>query len=45
MGSPSKEEGRLDNESQDRRRIGRTFAVAAKPVTVAEYRRFNPNTV
>ena len=28
-------------ESLHRKRIGRTFAIAAKPVTVGEYRRFN----
>ena len=40
MGSPSTEAGRLAVESQHRRRIGRTFALAAKPVTVREFRRF-----
>ncbi len=40
MGSPSTEEGRAPTESQHRRRIGRTFALAAKAVTVQEFRRF-----
>jgi serine/threonine protein kinase/formylglycine-generating enzyme required for sulfatase activity len=40
MGSPAKEAGRSPDESQHERRIGRTFAVAAKSVTVREFRRF-----
>jgi serine/threonine protein kinase/formylglycine-generating enzyme required for sulfatase activity len=40
MGSPSTEEGRDARESQHQRRIGRTFALAAKSVTVHEFRRF-----
>jgi formylglycine-generating enzyme required for sulfatase activity len=40
MGSPPTEAGRQAVESQHRRRIGRTFALAAKPVTVREFRRF-----
>ena len=40
MGSPPTEAGRQDVESQHKRRIGRTFALAAKPVTVREFRRF-----
>src|SRR5262249_10014505 len=40
MGSPPTEEGRSVYESQHKRRIGRTFALAAKPVTVREFRRF-----
>jgi formylglycine-generating enzyme required for sulfatase activity len=40
MGSPASEEGRSAYESQHTRRIGRTFAVAAKAVTVREFRRF-----
>jgi formylglycine-generating enzyme required for sulfatase activity len=40
MGSPPTEEGRAGFESQHKRRIGRTFALAAKPVTVREFRRF-----
>ena len=42
MGSPMSEAGRLPNENQHRRRIGRTFALAAKSVTLAEYQRFDP---
>jgi eukaryotic-like serine/threonine-protein kinase len=41
MGSPPTEAGRRGNETQHKKRIGRTFAIAAKSVTVAEYRRFN----
>src|SRR5262249_25094175 len=40
MGSPSTEEGRSPQEVQHQRRIGRTFALAAKSVTVKEFRRF-----
>jgi formylglycine-generating enzyme required for sulfatase activity len=40
MGSPSTEEGRQPFESQHKRRIGRTFALATKSVTVQEFRRF-----
>jgi formylglycine-generating enzyme required for sulfatase activity len=40
MGSPPTEEGRSVVESQHKRRIGRTFALAAKSVTVREFRRF-----
>jgi formylglycine-generating enzyme required for sulfatase activity len=40
MGSPASEEGWGANESQHTRRIGRTFALAAKAVTVREFRRF-----
>jgi formylglycine-generating enzyme required for sulfatase activity len=40
MGSPPTEDGREAVESQHKRRIGRTFALAAKPVTVREFRRF-----
>jgi formylglycine-generating enzyme required for sulfatase activity len=40
MGSPAAEEGHLPPESQHKRRIGRTFALAAKPVTVGEFQRF-----
>ena len=42
MGSPTSEAGRVPNENQHRRRIGRTFALAAKSVTLAEYQRFDP---
>jgi len=40
MGSPATEEGRQPNESQHKRRIGQTYALAAKSVTVREFRRF-----
>jgi formylglycine-generating enzyme required for sulfatase activity len=40
MGSPPTEEGRQSHESQHQSRIGRTFALAAKSVTVREFRRF-----
>ena len=40
MGSPKTEAGRQDYESQHRKRIGRTFALAAKTVTVEQYRKF-----
>jgi formylglycine-generating enzyme required for sulfatase activity len=40
MGSPAAEEGRPPGETQHRRRIGRSFALAAKAVTVREFRRF-----
>ena len=42
MGSPSTEEGRNPNELQHKQRIGRTFALAAKPVTLEQYRKFDP---
>jgi serine/threonine protein kinase/formylglycine-generating enzyme required for sulfatase activity len=42
MGSPSTEKPRRANEFQHKKRIGRTFALAAKPVTVEEYRKFAP---
>jgi eukaryotic-like serine/threonine-protein kinase len=40
MGSPPTEKERQVVESQHRRRIGRTFALAAKSVTVREFGRF-----
>jgi formylglycine-generating enzyme required for sulfatase activity len=41
MGSPPTKGGRqLPESPQHKRRIGRTFALAAKPVTVREFRRF-----
>jgi formylglycine-generating enzyme required for sulfatase activity len=40
MGSPPAEAGRDPNERQHLRRIGRHFALAAKPVTVKEYLQF-----
>jgi len=42
MGSPLTEAGRSNAEPQHQKRIGRTFAIAARPVTVAEYRRLAP---
>jgi hypothetical protein len=40
MGSLSTEEGRQEIESQHTKWIGRTFALAAKTVTMKEFRRF-----
>jgi formylglycine-generating enzyme required for sulfatase activity len=40
MGSPPTEDGRQAVESQHKRRIGRTFALATAPVTVREFGRF-----
>jgi formylglycine-generating enzyme required for sulfatase activity len=40
MGSPSTQEGRGPDELQHKKRIGRTFALAAKSVTVEQYRKF-----
>jgi len=40
MGSPPTEAVRHEDEIQHKKRIGRTFALAAKPVTVGQYRRF-----
>jgi formylglycine-generating enzyme required for sulfatase activity len=40
MGSLPTEDWRREVEVQHRRRIGRSFALAAKPVTVREFRRF-----
>jgi eukaryotic-like serine/threonine-protein kinase len=40
MGSPPTEAGRNPNELQHTKRIGRTFALAAKAVTVEQYRKF-----
>ncbi len=42
MGSPTTEAGRAGNETQHKTRIGRTFVLSAKSVTVAEYRKFEP---
>jgi serine/threonine protein kinase/formylglycine-generating enzyme required for sulfatase activity len=43
MGSPPTEEGRNPpTEPQHHKRISRTFAVSAKPVTMEQYRQFNP---
>jgi formylglycine-generating enzyme required for sulfatase activity len=41
MGSPPTEAGRYEDERQHRKRIARTFAIAAKPVTVKQYREFS----
>jgi formylglycine-generating enzyme required for sulfatase activity len=41
MGSPLTEVRRPDNERQHKKRIGRTFAVSAKLVTVEQYQRFD----
>ena len=40
MGSPPTEADGGAYETQHKRRIGRTFALAAKPVTMEQYRRF-----
>lgn len=40
VGSPATEVGRQDNEQQHNSRINRTFAYAAKSVTVEHYRQF-----
>ncbi len=42
MGSPSSEVGRRAEEQLHRRRIGRTFALAATSVTFEQLRRFRP---
>jgi serine/threonine protein kinase/formylglycine-generating enzyme required for sulfatase activity len=42
MGAPPTETGRFGNEAQHKERIGRTFAIAKKLVTWAEYQRFDP---
>jgi eukaryotic-like serine/threonine-protein kinase len=41
MGSPPTEAGRESRENQHKKRIGRTFALAARYVTLAEYQRFD----
>ncbi|MFL5242461.1 MAG: formylglycine-generating enzyme family protein, partial [Gemmataceae bacterium] len=40
MGSPSTEAGHFENELFHRQSIGRSFAIAAKPVTVEQFLRF-----
>jgi formylglycine-generating enzyme required for sulfatase activity len=40
MGSPADEPGRSGDEQQHRRKIGRSFAIATKAVTVAQFERF-----
>lgn len=42
IGSPETEPGRYDDETAHRKRIGRTFAMATKEVTMEQYRRFRP---
>lgn len=42
MGSPPTEKDRGGNETQHQRRIGRTFALAATPVTKEQFLRFMP---
>ncbi|MFO1041031.1 MAG: SUMF1/EgtB/PvdO family nonheme iron enzyme [Planctomycetaceae bacterium] len=44
MGSPPTEKDREPLEGHHRRRIGRSFAIAAKSVTVAEYHRLMKST-
>ena len=41
MGSPPTEKDRGEGETQHKKRIGRTFAIAAKSVTVEQYRKFD----
>jgi formylglycine-generating enzyme required for sulfatase activity len=43
MGSPSTEPGRDGLEIEHKTRIGRTFVLSAKPVTLGEYRTFEPS--
>jgi formylglycine-generating enzyme required for sulfatase activity len=43
MGSPPSEVYHQEQEVLHRRRIGRTFAIASKPVTVAQFLRFRKN--
>jgi formylglycine-generating enzyme required for sulfatase activity len=40
MGSPASEAGRRPVEAMHSRRVGRAYAIAAKPVTVAQFLRF-----
>jgi formylglycine-generating enzyme required for sulfatase activity len=42
MGSPHTEADRMDDEKQHKKRIGRTFALAAAPVTKEQFLRFRP---
>jgi formylglycine-generating enzyme required for sulfatase activity len=42
MGSPPTQKDRAGNETQHRRRIGRTFAIAATTVTKEQFLRFRP---
>lgn len=41
MGSSNRDLDRYDNEEQHKRRIGRTFAIAAKTVTLEQYRQYD----
>jgi serine/threonine protein kinase/formylglycine-generating enzyme required for sulfatase activity len=43
MGSSPGEGGQYEDETQHRRRIPRSFAVATRAVTVAEYKKFRPD--
>ena len=48
MGSPTDEDGRTGGphdrtEQQHRKRIGRSFALASQPVTVAQFQQFRPD--
>jgi len=43
MGSPPSEANREENEVQHLVRIGRTFALASKPVTLEQFRQFDPS--
>ena len=42
LGSPESEPGRFTDEPAHRKRIGRSFAIGTKEVTVAEFLRFRP---
>jgi formylglycine-generating enzyme required for sulfatase activity len=42
MGSPPTEAGRMQREVSHLRRLGRTFAIASKPVTVEQFLEFRP---
>ena len=43
MGSPPSEADRSDDETRHKKRIDRPFALAAKAVTVEQYRQFDPH--
>ncbi|MCY2947863.1 MAG: SUMF1/EgtB/PvdO family nonheme iron enzyme, partial [Planctomycetota bacterium] len=43
MGSPVSEEGRFNNETSHKRRIGRSLAIASTHVTLEQYERFKKN--
>src|SRR5207237_4074357 len=45
MGAPRAEVGRFADEAQHAIRIGRTYAIAATPVTVAQYRTYDSKYV